>query len=638
MWNEQNNQNSGNYQYGGSQGNQSYNGMNPNSMPNTQYNNTQYGNQSYNNSQTQYNSQGYSNGSYGNMQNTQQYNGMYNNMQNNTQYQNLSNTSQYGNMMNQYNQSYNGMNPNTMGNNGFNGYQITGAGVTPKKPKNKKVLIAIIAVIIIVIIVLAFFLLKGKKSDKKPSTNTSSQSNTSTNVSNYESAMIEYGKKAEEFIQTYKKDNNKLPDMIEVTDNVKIDYKVYCDEKIIYPDGALYLNKCSINASDPIYTYGNPREENKIMKEYGALALAYVSDYQKVYGALPTTLNVEYEGKVVCDKVNIYDVNNIYLSECSVNDSEKIYSYGYQKDKGFVYIAYTQLNNEVYGENTTAYYESGSANSKVIKCATLNCSLDNYLGRYVAIKESTGKVSIYDITSAEEKVLYTIDKGVTYAFLRDGDTSVYGLLLRNTKGQEALFAFGGRNFVYDYGKYYYDWTSSSTSEIWWDHHPLFAATNLLVVRKSSGNKYGLVNLRSRKEVIPCENDLIFMKNKYLHVVKSNKISLYNSTGGSKKLKGKSYDALAVSTYNNNYTMVYGNNVLEIVDIDGKLIKKVADIPATNTLLLPNRPHENIKVVDNTTFQVVFKTNKTKTSCARYNYDMQTMKLLIDEKECSYFSK
>lgn len=638
MWNEQNNQNSGNYQYGN--GNQPYNGMN-----NNQYNgmnNAQYNNQSYNNMQNnQYNNQNYNTGmmnsSYGNMQNGGQYNNTPTN--NMPQYNNLSNTAQYGNLMNTQYGQYNGMNnqPNMPVNNAFNGYQFAGPAVKPKRNKNKKLLITIGVIIVIILIVLAFFFLKGNKKEKKPTSNSNSTI-VSSNGSNYEEVMNEYGLKAEEYIKSYKDANGKFPDMVEVTDNVKVDYKVYCDEKIIYPDGALYLNKCSINASDSIYTYGNPREENKLMKEYGALALAYVSDYNKVYGDIPTTLNVEYDGNIVCDVVNIYDVNNIYLDQCSVNGSEKIYSYGYQKNKGFVYIAYTQLNSEVYGENTTAYYESDSANSKVIKCSTLNCSLDKYLGKYVAIKESNGKTGVYDITSSSEDPVITVDKDVTYTFIRDGDTSVYGLFLKNAKNQEALFTFYGKQYVYNYGKYYFDWTSNPASDLIWDRYPLFAATNLIVVRKVSGNKYGLVNLKTRKEVIPCENDMIFMKNKQLHVVKGNKTSLYNSTGSSKRLKGKSYDALAVSNYNNYYTMVYGSNLLEIVDIDGKLIKKVADIPATYTLLEYMKPYESIKLVDNTTFQVVFKTNKTKTSCARYSYDMQSMKLVIDEKECSYFSK
>ena len=40
------------------------------------------------------------------------------------------------------------------------------------------------------------------------------------------------------------------------------------------------------------------------------------------------TMNIEYDGNVVCDKIEIYTDGNIYLGDCTVNGGDKKYSHG----------------------------------------------------------------------------------------------------------------------------------------------------------------------------------------------------------------------------------------------------------------------------------------------------------------------
>ncbi len=609
MYNGQNNQNSGNQQYS-------------NSSNNYQYNNSGFpqnnGMMNNNVQQPQYNS----------MQN--QYNGMQNGTQQpNYQYQGYS----------QYPQTSTPQPSKPQTPPMYSGYQITG----PKKnKKNKKILFLILGILIVaIIVVIVIFLLgNGKKGKKSSANNTNSNSTGNTEIS-LEEIMQRYGEELETKVAKYVTENGSLPDKDTILSTTKIeDYLVECETVDFYTNGKVYLDKCSINESEKIYSYGEATDESATMKEYGTKALAYVSDYSKTNKKLPSTIEVEINAKVECETVNIYDSETIYLAGCSINGSQNKQSFGFQKEDGYVYISHVGHSFEVAGETNTADYESDKLVKKKIKCTTDKCSLDKYLGPVIAIKESTGKIIIHNIQTSTS--LVTLDKGTEYTFMGKDGVEVYGLLLRNESGKEALYSFGDKRINQAFGRYYYDWSPSKEYSGEWAKYPSIKTNqNVLPIKKSVDGKYSALNLNFGKELIPFEYDTVVIDNEYINVTKNKKRGLISLRGDKTLLGGVFYEEFSLAKYQQQvYALTYDGKLLQVVDVNGKLVKQVANIPSGYVLMNEKgySSFYNTNINNKVVFTVLFKTNKPGTPCAQYTYNLTNDELKIDENSCELFKQ
>ena len=564
---------------------------------------------------------------------------MYNNQNPNYPYGNSSNN---GQMQPQYNQGYqqvnypqygqNQNNPQYVGNNNFSGYQVPSPA--PKKSKKKIILISIVVVLLVVVAVVVFVVL-GKKEDKKNPENSSSNGTVDVTL---EEIMNQYGNKVEENLSLYLKENNKVPEKEEILELSKIDgYEIVCEIVQLSSTGKAYLGKCIINNSTDTYDYGTYSDERALLKEYGTRALAYVNDYEKANNKLPNTIDINFESKVECEAVKIYDSSNLYLKDCSVNGSKEKYSFGYEIEPGSVYITYAGHNYEVIGEMTTSDFESSQVSKKIIKCTTNDCSLDKYLGSYIAVKEKDGNIIIYDIKSSTS--VFAVTSNLKYTFIERNGTEVYGVLLKNAKGQEALYSFADRRLMQEYGKYYYDWTPYISGDgVWGEYPSIETKKNLLPVRKTLKGKYGLINTYNGEVVLPFEYDTIFMDNQYINVTKNSKRGLIDLDGKKILLGGNFYDEFVIADHQELYVMTYGDNILQIVNIEGKLIKKIADIPVGYVLMKEDGyssfyyKEEDGKII----FTVLFKTNKQGNPCAIYTYNLTNSTLNIDEDRCEAY--
>lgn len=594
MNNGQNGQNSVNSQYSNTFQNYQYNPQG-NGMANTQYPNQQpqYGYPNQGNVPYQYpQNQGY------------------------PQYQQYPQTVPQQNQY-QYGSNLNGLQPNDS-----------------KKKKKKFILLIGIAVVVLLIVILVIFFL-GKDKKKKPTVNTNSNG---TEETSYEAIMKQYGESVETNVSTYLKENETLPSKNTILDSSKIDgYSIACEIVEFYSSGKVYLSKCTINNSERFYTYGEEENENTVMEDYGKKALTYVSDYVKINKVLPGALDVKFDKKVECDTVKIYNENTIYLNDCSINGSDKKYTFGYPREDGYVYISYTAYNNDIMGETTTLDYLSDAVEKKQLKCSTNKCILDKYLGPYAAVKESDGRIILHNIQSTSS--LFTVASNLTYTFIEKDGKEVYGLLLRNQKGQEAIYSLSENAMKKDYGTYYYNWEAKTDATNAWEKYTSLETKNLLVpVKKEKTGKYGLISLRNNKEVLPFEYDSMYFDGEYINVVKNNKRGLINQDGNYVLLGGNFYDEFVLADYQSKYIMAYDNDELQIIDLNGKLIKKVAEIPRGYVLLKDDGysgmtyKEESGKAI----FTILFKTDKVGNPCAKYTYNLTNSTLNIDENKCESF--
>jgi len=104
------------------------------------------------------------------------------------------------------------------------------------------------------------------------------------------------------------------------------------------------------------------------------------------------------------------------------------------------------------------------------------------------------------------------------------------------------------------------------------------------------------------------------------------------------LGGNFYDEFVIADHQELYVMTYGDNILQIVNIEGKLIKKIADIPVGYVLMKEDGyssfyyKEEDGKII----FTVLFKTNKQGNPCAIYTYNLTNSTLNIDEDRCEAY--
>lgn len=592
MYNGQNNQNSGNQPYGNSSNNYQYNNG---GVP---QNNGMMGNQTYYNQ-----NQGYVGGQ------VPQY--TYPQNQNYAQYQQQSQLQanyQYGSNLNNI--------PNKNG------------------KKKKLILIVIIALVIVIAVVVAiFFLGKGKKKNGKVSNSNSN----GTKETSYEEIIKQYGTAMETQISDYKEESGNLPTKDSILESTKIEgYQIECETVEIYSTGKVHLDKCSINGSEETYSYGEESNEEAILNEYGKKSVEYVSNYFKINNGLPNNIDIQFDAKIECETVKIYDAETLYLENCTINGSSKKYSYGYPKEDGYVYISYTGYNNEVIGETTTPNFESNKYQKQKIKCATTDCSLDKYLGPYVAIKESDGRTILHNITSTSS--LFTVANNLEYTFIAKDGTSVYGLLLRNQKGQEALYSLEENQMKQEYGKYYYVWENPNKTELWEKYSSVVTKNLLIPVKKTKDGKSGLISLKKNKEVLSFEYDTMFFDDEYLNVTKNGKRGLISSDGDRILLGGNFYEEFVLANYQSKYVMVYDNDQLQVLNLDGKLIKKVAEIPR-GYVLMNGDGYTGMKYNEEkgkAIFTILFRTDKQGNPCAKYTYNLTDSKLNIDENKCESF--
>ena len=129
-----------------------------------------------------------------------------------------------------------------------------------------------------------------------------------------------------------------------------------------------------------------------------------------------------------------------------------------------------------------------------------------------------------------------------------------------------------------------------------------------------------------------------LSGEYISVKKEGKKGLISADGKKILLGEKFYEDLVFANYQDKYALVYENDELQVINLDGNLIKKVAEIPRGYVLMNEEGQmgmqyqEENGKAI----FYVLFRTDKEGNPCAKYTYNFTNNDLNIDENKCEEF--
>ena len=170
------------------------------------------------------------------------------------------------------------------------------------------------------------------------------------------------------------------------------------------------------------------------------------------------TMNIEYDGNVVCDKIEIYTDGNIYLGDCTVNGGDKKYSHGeliagaYDDNNNLIADWDTLVN--IYGLDVENGSNSEVFRNEALKNVTKLVISDSvtYIGdsaffgctslTSIAIPDSVTYIDDSAFSGCTSLTSITIPDSVTYiGFYAFGGTGLTSATFNNPNGWEASDAF-----------------------------------------------------------------------------------------------------------------------------------------------------------------------------------------------------
>ena len=209
--------------------------------------------------------------------------------------------------------------------------ELTTDEFKPNKNK-KKIIIISIVVSIILLIFLIILIISIKQSKKEEKENSSSLSPTQEEI------IYNYGNKLKEKAKEYYNKNNKVPTFDEINKLVKYDYKIECEEKYIYDDLSIYLNKCIIDNVKTKKSYGTKQDLQEEEQEDKYNVIVYINKNTK-----KSTLEKP-------NNIDNYDIYKLFIEEpyyevtlLTENDPEYIF---YYDDKETVHMINIKTNKK----------------------------------------------------------------------------------------------------------------------------------------------------------------------------------------------------------------------------------------------------------------------------------------------------
>lgn len=308
-----------------------------------------------------------------------------------------------------------------------------------RQKKTKRIIFLVTIIFIIILgIFISFIFLKSTKEKVEE---------------NYDVVMQEYGDLLSDKLKEYKEINEENPTIESLIEENKLEkHIIKCEINRLYDNGAIYLDKCSINNSTKLYTYGeeyhDERSLEEIMEEYGNIKLSAVSNYFEKNGKLPTTkLNINYyEHQIECKSELYYDENNIYLGGCTIDNSKETYFFGALIEDGKI-----------------QFYKNGQ--EYTIQCQTSSCMLYDEVFPYAIVEDGDKGYNIFNYEKNEHLYNAINADKVSFVIYKTSYTNqIVGILMKNKKEEEAFYNLEQNRTIFNYGKYTYDWTCDSDNK------------------------------------------------------------------------------------------------------------------------------------------------------------------------------
>ena len=431
------------------------------------------------------------------------------------------------------------------------------------KKKKKIIIISAILGLIVISIILFFVFLEGKdKIEDSENQQTKEPEVVTPDLLSDEECqkiMKNYGDELAIYIIDYIEQGYNLDAIkVDALTNILDGYEVKCNTFEIEEDGSLFLDECSINGSDSLYSYEFINEDD---------------------------------------------------------EEDEYYSYEIHSKDGVITFCYD--GSGAYDIEEVEDEETECEEKYTIECEEESCILTKSAYKYALVEEKSGKKTIYEYGKKNSKIYTLTDDDVVVTFMlreyfvSDSDAyeeEVFALLLKNKSNDEALYSIKDKKIVFNYGKYKYDWEGEYFSEypvieqlikVYSNKKVGFVDVNnysVVVEPKeydtlsNSGNYiyttigeytgllyYDYTNNQLSQLLVADTYDNVIVKDNFIYVVKNNKMGVYDKECKSLLLNGKFYKAAIMVDYNGGQALVLDGDIFKLLDKDGNLIKSLGKI-------------------------------------------------------------
>lgn len=373
------------------------------------------------------------------------------------------------------------------------------------------------------------------------------------------------------------------------------------------------------------------------MNQYGdllTLKLEVYKEQNKIYPKIDFLMkqNQLDKYKIDCEIAELYENGTIYLDHCSINNSEKQYSYGkkYEIEKSFdeimkeygdkkleavaqyikkngslpnqkIAIEYSNkvtCEKEVYydaeniylgkcsidGSSVTYSYGALLETGKItvedngteytVLCKSASCRLYDKFNPYIIVDDGLNGYQIFNYKKNE--FIYSVPKDYQVSFAIYQDHMYYNphnIILKNSKNEEAFYNLEKKEILFDYGKYKYDWNNCQEDGVNDDKKTCLDTEEF--VKIYSNNKAGIANYIT--------GDIVLSPSKYTDLKISNYIILtilngkmgaiyydkYSENPLTTILEPELYDKVERQIRSSSYLTIYQNGKAGLLYYDSK---------------------------------------------------------------------
>lgn len=381
----------------------------------------------------------------------------------------------------------------------------------------------------------------------------------------------------------------------------------------------------------------NEKEKEKKIKAFGeALEKVVLISYEKnkVILSYEEALKlVDIKDDINCSVHEIYEDGKVYLNECSFNGIKTKYSYGTkQEEKAPVEAVDDNTKINVYVNKETRKASLTKPNSLknyevyIVDCGDVYQDA-NLFGDtlYVLYQDNDYRMQMKNYMSGE-KILGNIKYDAVLPFMSDGkyDTSYLALLIDN---RWVIYNIDNRKPVLTSSLDGVVPSTNASSII----GPIEAIkplkNNSVIIYKD--NKYGVIDYKTGKEIIPAIYSYISKTGEYLYACVEQGADgvIYDLDGN--KVIDKEYDNIYGIT-NGNYVLVNKNNKILLVNMKGKTLFDFGEAVGI----------KDLNFMTEYNGELLFQFNKTDSEeeCMEYSYNLSTKKGSKKDFTCGGIAK
>lgn len=270
------------------------------------------------------------------------------------------------------------------------------------------------------------------------------------------------------------------------------------------------------------------------------------------------------------------------------------------------------------GNNLYTFEKNDTESVYSAECINDDCFGLFVNSEYIVIKD--GEYAYINNYKTDKLVIDKL-KIKSVSLIKNTDLSDYGFLLKSNNDMYGIFNIeeGVVTVPFEYEQILS--LTNQCKDINTSENSLIIFNDLAIVLNNK--KYGVINTKKYKSIVPIENDLVCISNDYITSVNSNMQKIY-SFDGKELLNGKSYDEI-YSYSSKGYAIVRSNDNILLVNNDNLNIANITKYNSDELIL-------SVGFIDNminNKAYIVFKGSDS--SCVEYYYDFDSEATIINDQ-------